>query len=246
MKVSALLLTLIGSLSAQTFDVVSVKEITDPATLQSIKSADIKYSPGNLYMRGTTLAYAIEWAFDIQRYQIDGPEWMYWRSSNDQPRFVIFAKTDPGTTKAQARVMAQAALAERFGLKVHWEDRQKPGYMLRDDPKGLKVEFIEPTDEMPGMTFDKATGKLQYKNMNVAEMCGDIALTVGEPVVDGTTLGKRMYNATSIIHYEPGAGELLGALFGAMKRDMGIVASREKVPVKTLVVDQVNRKPSAN
>jgi uncharacterized protein (TIGR03435 family) len=235
------------TLSAQSFDVVSVKEITDPAALKAIQSADIQYKSGNLYMRGSTLALAIEWAYDIHRYQIAGPEWMYWRSGNDQPRFDIIAKAPASTPKEQARVMLQAVLAERFGLKVRWETRQASGYVLRDDPQGLKIEFAATTDGDPSsMKYDVASGKLQFSRTTIDEMCGELSLSIGEPVVDATSLGTRIFSAGATVAKYRSKDEMINAILGGIKRDMGITSTYEKVPVKTLVVDQVNRRPSVN
>jgi uncharacterized protein (TIGR03435 family) len=243
---SLIFLTLCCTLVAQTFDVASVKEITDYAALQSIKSGDITFKGGNLYMHGVTLGYAVQWAYDIQRYQLDGPDWMNWRPSNDQPRYEISAKTDPSTPKVTAQIMAQHLLAERFGLVAHFEDRMKPGYSLREDVHGLKIQRIEPSDRNPRMAYDRSIGKVSFTDMNMEELCGDVALTIGEPVVDRTSLGKQTFNASAVGVLYDNREEMVSALFSGLKRDIGLVAVREKVPVKTVVVDQINQHPTMN
>lgn len=233
-------IVLAGVMPAQSFDVVSIREIPNPET---VKSGEITYRSGNLYMNGVTLGYAVQWAFDIQNYQLEGPQWMHWRAANDQPRFNIFARTDAATPKAMSRVMAQEMLARRFALVFNIEERIKTGYSLHDDPKGVKVEKIEPNDINPVMSF--ANNTLEFKNMNMTELCGDIALSIREPVVDRTTLGKQMFNAKATVIYES-REELTHAIFSGLKRDMGIVAVREKVPVKTVVVVSISRTPTEN
>jgi uncharacterized protein (TIGR03435 family) len=242
-----LLLVLTGALaSSQTFDVASVKQITDPATLQAIKSGDITYKGGTVTMNGVSLGYAVQWAFDIQNYQLDGPDWINWKPANDQPRYIIVAKTGPDVPKAAARLMVQKLLEERFGLKAHWEDRMKTGFTLKDDPKGVKIERIEPTVQNPLMSYDRKEGRVKFTNMTIQELCGDIALSIREPVVDGTSISNSvMFNATAIVRYE-NSDEMVNALFAGLKHDMGIVAVREKVPVKTVVVDQINEHPTEN
>jgi uncharacterized protein (TIGR03435 family) len=228
-----------------TFDVVSVKQITDPATLQAIKSGEIKYAGGNLYMHGVTVGYAIQWAYDIQPYQLSGPDWISWRPSNDMPRYDILAKADPATSKAAARVMAQAVLVERFGLTFHYEDKIRQTYVLRDDPKGLKVERIEdPADTNSVMTF--VNNKLDLRFMTMKDLGGDLALTLKDPVVDRTSLGGQKFNASAMVFYEPGKGEMIGAIFGALRKEMGIGMTVEKLPTKTFTVDKINVSPTAN
>ena len=242
-RVALLLIVLIvfaAVAPAQSFDVVSIREIPSPET---VKSGEITYRSGNLYMNGVTLGYAVQWAFDIQNYQLEGPEWSHWRAANDQPRFNIFAKADAATTKAMARVMAQRMLIQRFGLVFQMEERIKPGYSLHDDPRGVKVERIAANDINPTMTF--ANNTLEFTNMNMTELCGDIALSIREPVVDRTTLGEQMFNAKATVIYESREA-LPHAIFSGLKRDVGIVAVREKVPVKTVVVVSISRTPTEN
>lgn len=244
MKLFVALLFVLKVLSAQSFEVASVREITDAATLQAIKSGEITYKNGDLKMNGVTLGYAVQWAYNIQNFQLDGPDWIHWRPSNDQPRYNLVAKTNPDISNAKARVMAQRLLAERFGLKAHFEDRMKPGYTLRESPQGLKIERIEPTDVNPLMTYDKTEGKVRFLNMNIAELCGDVALTIREPVVDGTALGKQTFNASAVVRWER-PDEIASALFAGLK-DIGLVAVRERVSVKTVVVDHIEQHPTDN
>jgi uncharacterized protein (TIGR03435 family) len=242
-RMASLLIVLIAFAAispAESFDVVSIREIPNP---ESIKSGEITYRGGNLYMNGVTLGYAVQWAFDIQNYQLEGPEWIHWRAANDQPRFNIFAKTDARIPRARARLMAQRMLAQRFGLVFQIEERIKTGYSLHDDPHGVRVERIEANDINPAMTF--ANNTLEFRNMNMTELCGDIALSIREPVVDRTTLGEQMFNAKATVIYESREA-LTHAIFSGLKRDMGIVAVRGKVPVKTVVVVNISRTPTEN
>lgn len=62
-------------------------------------------------------------AYEIPSYRLDGPEWL-----NDI-RFDIAAKIPEGVRKSQLPGMLQALLAERFGLRIHREDRQVRGYV---------------------------------------------------------------------------------------------------------------------
>ena len=256
MKICAFLLALIGALAARTqssistptFVVASIREL-QPSQSQSIKEADIQYKGGNLYMRGTTLSYALEWAYDIRRFQIDGPQWIFWRSANDQPRFDIIAKADPATTKQQARLMLQALLTERFDLKMRYEDRGTNGFELHDDSHGLKVERIEPNEEPSVVSFDRQIGeggKGKYKNMSVEEFIEDLSLTLHSPVIDKTSLGKQLFNGSFAFEYQRGIDNPVDAYIAALDKDMGLSLSKAKVTIHVLVLDHVLRNPINN
>jgi uncharacterized protein (TIGR03435 family) len=238
----AVLFLLCFSTFAQTFDVATVK-LVDPKISVTIPSATVIIKPGTVYLRGITLGYALEKAYDVQNYQIDGPEWMFWRAANDQPRYDIQAKTSADTPLPKMKVMLQNLLVERFGLQLHFEDRQKTAWVFVPDSRGLKLNFIEETDGDPKMTYDPGSGKMEFLNMNMLEFCGNIALTIKEPVVDGTGLGDKAFNASGLLLYERGTGEMVPALFRAIKKDLGLDAERKKTNVRTLVIEKASNMP---
>jgi uncharacterized protein (TIGR03435 family) len=59
-------------------------------------------------------------AFDLQDYQLSGPEWML------TTQFTVSAKILPGTTTAQFQTMLQNLLIERFKMTFHREQKLMP------------------------------------------------------------------------------------------------------------------------
>jgi uncharacterized protein (TIGR03435 family) len=83
--------------------------------------------PGALTAVNVPLRFAIRQAYRVPEARVlDGPAWL------DTERFDIAAKAPPGMgrTSDDIRQMLQALLGERFGLRLHTEDRTMPVYVL--------------------------------------------------------------------------------------------------------------------
>jgi uncharacterized protein (TIGR03435 family) len=76
-------------------------------------------------------------AFGVRPDQVSGPEWIKTEG------FDVAAKVPPGTTAAQANVMLQNLLAERFGITLHHEMRNAPAYAMTVAKSGLKLKDTE-------------------------------------------------------------------------------------------------------
>ncbi len=61
--------------------------------------------------------------------------------------FDIIAKVPPGATKEQVPLMLQNLLAERFGLKVHFEKKEMPIYNL------VVAKAVAKSKESPGLVL---------------------------------------------------------------------------------------------
>jgi len=74
-------------------------------------------------------------AYELKRYQVGSyPSWM------DTERFNITAKVPEGATKEQFRLMQQNLLADRFGLKIHFDKKEMPTYELVVNKGGHKMK----------------------------------------------------------------------------------------------------------
>lgn len=119
---------------APAFDVASIR----PSPPSTDGHHHIYSSPNESHFRTGNLSTKdlIQFAYDMPVSQIlGGPPWL------DTVFFDIDAKSDPaaddrmhGLTseagKLQKRLMVQALLADRFGLKAHMETRELPNYTL--------------------------------------------------------------------------------------------------------------------
>ena len=67
---------------------------------------------------GITLQGLVAAAYGVLSEQVSGPSWIA------EARYVLVAKVLPGTTKEQANLMLQKALAERFKLALHRGEKE--------------------------------------------------------------------------------------------------------------------------
>src|SRR6185437_12275719 len=133
MKFAALLLLIPVACLAQSpkFDAASVR--IDTRGILTGLNVGINGGPGTSdpgrfnILVGKPLKQILAKAYDVPMDQIAGPAWL-----DDKPGnlYIITATMPPGTTKTQFRLMLQDLLAERFGLAVHHETRDFPGYAL--------------------------------------------------------------------------------------------------------------------
>jgi len=91
-------------------------------------------SPGQMTFINVSLAQIIQRAYDVKSYQISGPDWM------SSARFDILAKVPAGATKAQANVMLQNLLADRFKLVLHHSTKESSIYALLVAKGGPKLK----------------------------------------------------------------------------------------------------------
>jgi uncharacterized protein (TIGR03435 family) len=109
--------------SGLAFEVVSVKENRTAGESGLISGP----TPGRFTVRNTPLRFILLYAFDLRSHQlIDTPEWA------STAAFDITGTYPPGATPTveNNRVMLQALLADRFGLRMHRETRELPMYAL--------------------------------------------------------------------------------------------------------------------
>lgn len=190
------------------FEVASIKR-TDPN--QVGRSAPPgPSSPARFRSSATLMGLAME-AYGLkQGFEID------WRSPWMGTEFFdVEAKVPAGSTKGQIRIMLQRLLAERFGLVVHRETRQLPGYRLvvaKGGPKlhkagvapantGEAAPGPPPSDVVvkngtPQFSANAGTGELMTvagtilrgRHESMEGLAYWLALKLREPVADATGL----------------------------------------------------------
>jgi uncharacterized protein (TIGR03435 family) len=149
MRITAALLVLLaggcGAYAQQagspTFEVASIK----PGPPPDVRGMFVHSSggpgsndPERYTAENLSLENLIMNAYDVKPYQLNAPDW------TKNARFNVTAKIAPGATKDQFRVMLQNLLAERFGLKVHWEAKEMPVYELLVAKGGPRMKEAGP------------------------------------------------------------------------------------------------------
>jgi uncharacterized protein (TIGR03435 family) len=91
--------------------------------------------PGLFSCTNCTVSMLVTSAFDLKRYQFPGS-----LGPMEGDRYNVTARVPEGTTKEQFRLMQQALLVDRFGLKYHWEKKEMQTYELVVAKGGIKMK----------------------------------------------------------------------------------------------------------
>jgi bla regulator protein BlaR1 len=190
------------------FEVASIKH-SDPSRMGSPAPPRMS-SPGLFRAEFSTLTGLAMQAYGLkQGFEID------WKSPwMGTELYGVEAKVPAGATKAQIRIMLQRLLADRFGLVLHRETRQLPGYRLVVATGGprLKQSAAAPKpgeaapalaqndvvvkNGIPHLSDNAGTGELMTlagtilrgRHESVEGLAYWLAQKLHEPVVDATGL----------------------------------------------------------
>ena len=228
------------------FDVASVKPYEHPneVLLSSGDGEGAEISGDRLTDTGTLYDFVSN-AYGIKLFQVSGgADWMHGLQGR---YFKIDAKAPNKPLRpAEARLMYQRLLAERFQLRLHEEQRELPIYEMVIAPGGSKLRLFHgdptATPESP------KTGR-----METAELAGDIAMWVDRPVIDRTGL-KGIYEFSIAwmrpeldLHLHNNGSTDLGnaSIFTELREQLGLRLIGRKAPYKILVIDHAAA-PSPN
>jgi uncharacterized protein (TIGR03435 family) len=220
------------------FDVASIK-LAPPPGQGRIRIGNTggpgSPDPGLFSCTNCTMPMLLISAFDLKGYQfpgsVDGP---------GMDRFNVTARVPEGTTKEQFRLMQQALLMDRFGLKYHWEKKEMQTYELVVAKGGIKMkESVEnpagadkaPAPPAPGfqklemgsdgfpilppgrsmMIMTPRGARKQAVAETMDQLVGILSMQLKKPVTDGTGLkGKYDY----ILSWTPEGMMMMGARGG--------------------------------
>ena len=222
-----------------TFDVASVKPTQHgrDANGSSRSSADIP-GPGRFVAENSSLDELIRFAWDLKEYQVVGPAWL----NDDSVCFDMEAKAPPETPHKQMRLMLQALLAERFHLAVHRETRTLPIYELVIAKGGPKLKPAESPGK--GWSINSGGGALNATNTPMSEFATYLSDSVDRPVLDKTGM-QGEFDLTLTYDPQDRGGER-PSIYAALQQQLGLRLQPAKAPLDVLVVDHVDRTPSAN
>ena len=179
---------------------------------------------------------------DDREYAVIGPDWL------GNEHFDMEAAFPPATQIPQLRLMMQAFLAERFKMTAHKETRQLPNYALVAARGGAK---IKPDEAGQGQTSG-GNGKFTATKVSMGHFADLLARQTGFPVTDQTGL-TGVYTFT--LQWDPAAGLNVGpsdtpatgaSIFTALEEQLGLHLASGKGPAEVVVIDQMERMPTAN
>ena len=155
-------------------------------------------------------------AYRLQPFQLIGPDWM------GLHRFDVQAKLPQGSTEKQLPEMLQWLLADRFGLKAHFDTKELNGFALEVGKGGVKMDAAPPDPAYLGAPVEDQTGlRGRFR----------VRLNFSQAVTATESPGQKDLAA--------------GDLFTAVKL-LGLKLERRPVRCNVLVVDHVERTPTAN
>jgi uncharacterized protein (TIGR03435 family) len=229
------------------FEVATIK-LTDP----NFGGILIQFPGGNLSLRGFTLKDLVGFAYEIDSRQVVNIP-----KALESERYDVVGKPPGGgqPNMADARLMMQPLLAERFQLKFHREMREIPIYALTVAKGGPKMKPRQEGDGGPPTSLMFRGPNVPGRNASMQMLAGGLQrLVLDRPVIDktglkgtfdfdlkfrpdGTQLGGRPG--------QPPADPDLPDIFTAMQEQLGLKLEAQKGPGEVIVVDSV-AKPSEN
>jgi len=222
--------------STSVFAVDSVKLSPPDAQFTSFSK------PGDLTYTATkaSLLALLKKAYGVSDTQVIGlPKW------SETTDYDIVAKppTDEPFNKEQLEQALQQLLRERLHLSVHHETRETKGYNLVVNRAAAK---LQPTKGGPiGRTFLDSDG-LEAPNITLEQFCHALESIMHFPAVKDETGLVGSFNIKLKFEIDEDVDPSLPSIFTALQEQLGLKLVSAKVSVDTIVVDQVERVPTAN
>jgi uncharacterized protein (TIGR03435 family) len=200
-------------------------------------------STGQVVFTNQTLKRLIERAYNVNPFQVSGPDWI------EKVHVDIAAKYPPDTKNDDRVLMLRALLEERFKLAVHRESKEAQGYALVVAKSGFKLKPVEPGGSGTDSNGGRVTN-LKATKVSIGQLADFLARRLGGIVVDKTGL-DGVYDFElqwSNDDQNPNAAEAdpVPTLFEALQGTLGLRLQPQKVPVEIIVVDHVERVPIEN
>ena len=225
--------------SRPTFEVATVK----PAFPQADPNTGTWSLPGIGRFTAThvSLALLLQLAYGVDSSQISNkPDWL------ETNLYDIDAKPEDGIqlSRDELKPRLQNLLHERFHLAAHTDTRLSRGYALVIAKGG---PHLTPTkgDHFPGFRINVSPGQMRGANWSIAQLVKYLNPAAGFPVVDQTGI-TGSYDIGFSYAPNPEADSTLPSLDVALKQATGLLLKPQKVPVETLVIDSIDKVPTAN
>ena len=230
------------------FEVASLKE---RARNVPVGLVGIQATPGRLFNRCATLTSLVYYAFRLtSTTPVEGlPGWASTPCSDtDTANTYEFQATMPvETSDADARLMLQGFLVQRFKLAFHRETRTRPIYALVVATGGLKVKSTDPKDDKPRAPGslgcppdDRRCHIIAMGSAPMPQIADAIAFNVGRPVIDRTGLPGTYYFDLKYAG-ETSPNSSLPSLTTALKEQFGLELKSDTGPVEVLVIDRAEK-----
>ena len=249
------------------FEVASIRPAGDSRAEGRTPHAGITIDGARVAIGNWSILQLVVRAYDLQPYQLSGPEWM------GSQRFDIQAKMPAGGKPNELSRMLRSLLAARFRLAVQTETKTLPGFALTVAKGGVKMKpasadagFSKPEDSVSSLDLLWGSGenrpfgltslstapngdlRMQFEHLPTPVLAQIVSSYLRAPVIDQTGLQGTYQVMLEFAPAGPASstGEFRGTdLFTAVK-DLGLNLERRKVPSRMVVVDHLERVPTEN
>lgn len=231
--------------------------VAQPPSVPQFKVASVKkggdtFSTGPIFTKGrirwvTPLAHLIRYAYSIDFSSVS--------SRQLGTVYDIEATFEPDATDDQIRAMLRSLLSDRFNMKAHPISREADGYAMTLGRGGLKAKkSSEPVEDQsasgsgansrPWQSYVSALVPepgiiaVSGHNASLAELAATLQRVVRTPVWDQTgVLGK--YDFHFRFDETADADSAIPSLVTALRESVGLVLTKQKGRVETLVIDAI-------
>jgi uncharacterized protein (TIGR03435 family) len=246
--------------NAPAFDVASIKPNVSRTGTRGHSFPGDRFGAKNVPLRDLIMIAYGEAGQPLPESQISGPSWI------DVDRFDISATVgaDRPNTVAQKQLMVRTLLTDRFRLAAHFESRDSIAYALvvarKAGALGAKLHHADVDCEallatQPGrrercILYALPSGTLMLRGQTMSAFANALTRLLDRPVVDRTDLlGGFDADADFDPQSVPGMLQLppedrpkdAPSLDAALQEALGLKLESMRAPVKTLVIDDVEK-----
>jgi uncharacterized protein (TIGR03435 family) len=221
------------------FDVASIRTTAHGRDANGFSQSSLGTSgPERFEAQNSSLDELIRYAWNLKEYQVAGPRWL----NDDKASFDISAKFAPNTPESQVRLMVRALLAKRFHMISHTETKTVNLFELVADKAGAKLTPAGP-DEPEGM--GSGGGKMKVTHTTLADFAEYISSSMTRPVVDKSGI-DGFFSFSLQYSLNDSGSSTLPSLPGAILQTLGLRLNPARGPVTMLVIENIDRAPTAN
>ena len=229
------------------FEVASIKPSPNPD--EGRTPWRFKQNPGGIDYKYITVPTLIQKAFGIEDYQLTLP-----RGYQSQ-EWDIIAKAPANSRTQDFPLMLRSLLADRFQLTFHRETKELPVYELVVAKGGSKLKEVPPPEGGLGGNRT-AEGMSHWKGkVPLSTLAYALTVTLRTPVIDKTGIQgifEIEFEHAPLARDIPSDGGVLAAsmpgptISNALEKALGLKLEPRKDRVEILVVDHLERAPTAN
>jgi uncharacterized protein (TIGR03435 family) len=232
-KVIILLLVASCILSAQTFEVASVRPSMPEAGsgARSTGAVPRQQESSRINYPRVSLRAVIAAAYGVDPDRVSGPQWL------EDERYDISAKLPSGASPDQTPIMFQHLLADRFHMTAHEEAKPAKGFGLVVTKGGPK---LTPAKVAGSVGFNATADSVTFTSTTMEQFARLLSRFVGNPVADETGIEGEFD-----ITVNTPMSELQSGSVSAIQ-DLGLRLETRATQMKFIVVDKAERIPTEN